>query len=158
MVDEKPVRLAQFATEGGPRITPRRTPGQPGYLRGGADGSITFEQRQQFDYIRTATKKNVWYYRDRLNTARGPCTLPVLREAWVQGIIDEHTLVWGQGLADWLPARNVRTLVPQIRTLEVQAATFIKKQFVLKPALEKIRKERAAFRTSHQTWQVDNMF
>lgn len=36
----------------------------------------------------------------------------------MQGVIDEGTLVWGQGLADWLPVRNVRTLVPQIRTLE----------------------------------------
>lgn len=29
-------------------------------------------------------QKNVWYYRDRLNVARGPCSLPVLKEAWVQ--------------------------------------------------------------------------
>jgi GH35 family endo-1,4-beta-xylanase len=42
----------------------------------------------------------------------------VLREAWTQGVIDEHTLIWGQGLADWLPIKNVRTLVPQIRTVE----------------------------------------
>ena len=33
-------------------------------------------------------------------------------------MIDESTLVWGQGLQDWLPVRNVRTLVPQIRTAE----------------------------------------
>lgn len=32
--------------------------------------------------------------------------------------MDENTLVWGHGLADWLPIRNVRTLVCQIRTLE----------------------------------------
>lgn len=36
----------------------------------------------------------------------------------VHGVIDETTLVWGQGLQDWLPVRNVRTLVPQIRTPE----------------------------------------
>ena len=39
----------------------------------------------------------------------------------VHGIIDENTLVWGQGLADWLPIRNVRTLVAQIRTMEGRA-------------------------------------
>ncbi len=50
--------------------------------------------------------------------SRGPCNLHVLRDCWVHGVIDESTLVWGQGLADWLPIRNVRTLVPQIRTLE----------------------------------------
>jgi hypothetical protein len=36
----------------------------------------------------------------------------------VAGVIDEDTLVWGHGLMDWLPIRNVRTLVPQIRTPE----------------------------------------
>ena len=49
---------------------------------------------------------------------RGPCNISVLRECWVHGVIDDGTLVWGQGLIDWLPVKNVRTLVPQIRTLE----------------------------------------
>ena len=34
--------------------------------------------------------------RDRMSTPRGPCSLPVLREAWTQGVVDENTLVWGQ--------------------------------------------------------------
>jgi hypothetical protein len=58
------------------------------------------------------------YYRDRLSVPRGPCNISVLRECWVHGVIDDGTLVWGQGLIDWLPVKNVRTLVPQIRTLE----------------------------------------
>jgi GYF domain 2 len=132
-------------------------------------------ERQIVDYVREATRKNIWYYRDRMSVPRGPCPLPVkhcsavirspnagagflpettrtkqhfkshlyvqcdcrctpcrvyqghhhnmlhqqvLRECWVHGIIDENTLVWGQGLVDWLPIRNVRTLVAQIRTPE----------------------------------------
>jgi len=75
----------------------------------------------------------------------------------VNGIIDENTLVWGQGLADWLPVKNVRTLVPQIRTVEVQVATWLKKTFALKPALKQIRKERANFRT-HLSDQIDDMY
>ena len=72
---------------------------------------------------RRATSTNqhalcVRYYRDRMSVPRGPCNVAVLRECWVQGVIDEHTLVWGQGLGDWLPVRNIRTLVPQIRTFE----------------------------------------
>ena len=31
-----------------------------------------------------------------MSTPRGPCSLPVLREAWTQGVVDENTLVWGQ--------------------------------------------------------------
>jgi hypothetical protein len=27
---------------------------------------------------------------------RGPCPLHVLKDCWVQGVIDENTLVWGQ--------------------------------------------------------------
>ena len=41
-------------------------------------------ERQVVDYVRTVTAKNVWYYRDRMSVPRGPCTLPVLREAWVR--------------------------------------------------------------------------
>jgi hypothetical protein len=115
-------------------------------------------ERQVVDYVRTATAKNVWYYRDRLSVPRGPCSLPVLREAWANGVIDEHTLVWGQGLADWLPARNVRTLVPQVRTLEVQVATWVKKTFALRPALARARAARAAERPEPTNAQVDTMY
>lgn len=129
-------------------------------------GKLTHYDRQVVDYVRTATAKNIWYYRcaggvlqgawrtamapmraqagrgkrgarlpplppgcrsellffrgavldhltiprnchvtaallsaccrDRLSTPRGPCSLPVLREAWTQGVIDANTLVWGQ--------------------------------------------------------------
>jgi hypothetical protein len=81
----------------------------------------------------------------------------VLRECWVNGIIDQNTLVWGQGLADWLPVKNVRTLVPQIRTVEVQVATWMKKTFSLKPALNQIRKQRSGERV-HASSQVDDMY
>ena len=35
-----------------------------------------------------------------------------------QGVVDENTLVWGQGLYDWLPMKNVKLLLPMIRTPE----------------------------------------
>lgn len=98
------------------------------------------------------------YYRDRLNVPRGPATLPVLREAWIHGVIDEHTLIWGHGLMDWLPARNVRTLVPQIRTVEVAVATWVKKQLVLKPALAAARRARAEHRPEAAGEQVKRMY
>jgi len=118
---------------------------------------LSLNDKQQVDYIRTATSGNVWYYRDRMNVARGPCNLPVLKECWVHGVIDDQTLVWGQGLVDFLPIRNIRTLVPQIRTLEVQVATWVKRNFALRPALNKIRKQRAEHRDV-QSDQVDRMY
>jgi len=52
--------------------------------------------------------------------------------------------------------RNVRTLVPQIRTPEVRVATWLKKQLFLKPAIAAARKARAAFR-QHTSTQLDNL-
>ncbi|CAK0783061.1 hypothetical protein CVIRNUC_006256 [Coccomyxa viridis] len=118
---------------------------------------LTTNDREVYDYVREATSKNVWYYRDRLSVPRGPCNISVLRECWVHGVIDDGTLVWGQGLMDWLPVKNVRTLVPQIRTFEVQVATWIKRQIALKPAINRMRKERAAERPL-MTNQVSDMY
>jgi len=35
-------------------------------------------------------------FRDRMSVPRGPCPLHVLKDCWVQGVVDENTLVWGQ--------------------------------------------------------------
>ena len=103
----------------------------------------------------SATKKNIWYYRDRLLCVRGPCTLPVLRECWVKGIIDENTLIWGQGLQDYIPVKNVRTLLPQIRTPEVRFATWISKHSLARQ-LNKVRQLRGENRL-RESKQVENM-
>eukprot|EP00210_Caulerpa_lentillifera_P001211 g1167.t1 len=117
----------------------------------------SFNRLEQYDYVREITKRNVWYYRDRLSTPRGPCTLPVLRECWVNGVIDENTLVWGQGLIDWLPVKNIRTLVPQIRTPEVRFSTWIKKNFALKPAIAHAHRMNPE-KYPKSCSQVDNMY
>ena len=89
-----------------------------------------------------------------MNVPRGPCNLPILREAWIHGVVDEHTLVWGKGLMDWLPMRNVRTLVPQVTTAEVRLAAWVKRTMVLGPALRAVRKQRKAERPEEPTEQV----
>lgn len=61
-----------------------------------------------------------------------------------------------QGLADWLPVRNVRTLVPQIRTVEVQIATWMKKAFGLKPALARARWVAPLPASSSWQWRSGN--
>eukprot|EP00879_Flechtneria_rotunda_P023739 GHRR01025131.1.p1 GENE.GHRR01025131.1~~GHRR01025131.1.p1 ORF type:complete len:206 (+),score=51.64 GHRR01025131.1:109-726(+) len=75
-------------------------------------------QYEMINYQRMLLRKNIWYYRDRMSVPRGPCPLHVLKDCWVQGIVDENTLVWGQGLYDWLPMKNVKLLVAQVRTPE----------------------------------------
>jgi len=75
-------------------------------------------QAEMINYQRMLMRKNIWYYRDRMSVPRGPCPLHVLKDCWVQGVIDEHSLVWGHGLYDWLPVRNVKLLTAMIRTPE----------------------------------------
>merc|ERR1712146_274645 len=95
---------------------------------------IPLEDREQMWYwINSVLVCGIWYYRDRMGTPRGPCSLPVLREAWTKGIIDDKTLVWCRGLIDWIPIRNVTFLVSLIRTPEVQIMTSIQKNLLFKP-------------------------
>merc|ERR1711879_458950 len=111
---------------------------------------LTFEDREQMWWWKNAViARNVWYYRDRLSTVRGPCPLPVLREAWVRGIIDDKTLVWGNGLIDWIPIRNINLLSSAIRTLEVQIATQINKKILMERILTQVREKREAVRMIH---------
>jgi hypothetical protein len=66
----------------------------------------------------TALNDNIWYYKDRAGVARGPCTLTTVRKAWVHGVIDQYTLMWGQGLEAWYPMRNVVGLVTNVQSLD----------------------------------------
>lgn len=72
----------------------------------------------EFAYLHAALQDNVWYYRDRAGLPRGPCQLSTMRAAWVHGIIDEYTLVWGQGLEAWYPVQNVVSLVANIQSYD----------------------------------------
>ena len=115
-------------------------------------------QYEMINYQRMLMRKNVWYYRDRMNVPRGPCPLHVLKDAWVQGVVDENTLMWGQGLYDWIPAKNIKLLLPMIRTPEVMLGAWMKRTFSLKPALNKIRESRKEQREpGNLSKQVDSM-
>jgi hypothetical protein len=119
--------MSDEATTSAPAPEPARKPRKPRKAKKVEAPFEPFKPQKRFPdsneaflitYVRMATRKNLWYYRDRCGVARGPAPVPTLREAWVHGLIDQNTLVWGQGLIDFLPIKNVRTLVPQIRTPE----------------------------------------
>ena len=71
-----------------------------------------------------ALEDNVWYYRDRAGLPRGPCQLSTLRACWVNAIIDEFTIVWGQGLEAWYPIHNVVGLTANIQSYDGAAAAY----------------------------------
>ena len=85
----------------------------------------------------------MWFYRDRVGKCRGPAPLNTLRQCWVNGIVDEHTMVWGNGLSDWVPARNVRGLITNIRNPPTIIMHWLMRKFVDTDAkFAAIRRER----------------
>mmetsp|Transcript_23476 Transcript_23476/g.32758 ORF Transcript_23476/g.32758 Transcript_23476/m.32758 type:complete len:146 (+) Transcript_23476:1902-2339(+) len=122
-----------------------------------SNNKMTLNQKSQIQYIKTAIKENIWYYRDRINVPRGPCDINTLRICWINGLIDQNTLVWGQGLDRWIPIKNVRCLIICIRIPEVQFATILKKELVIKPALNHSR-DLSLSRRKFWTRQLDQLF
>ena len=60
-------------------------------------------------------------------------------------------------MLDWIPAKNVTTLVAQVRTPEVRLATWLKKKMAIEPQYRRVRKQREKER-KHKSSQVQNMF
>ena len=75
----------------------------------------------------------MWYYRDRAGLPRGPCQLSTLRACWVNAIIDEFTIVWGQGLEAWYPIHNVVGLTANIQSYDGAAAALLHKLWTALP-------------------------
>ena len=85
---------------------------------------------------------NIWYYKDRIGLPRGPLQLSHLRACWVNGTVDEATLVWGQGLESWYPICNVEGLEVNIKSLDVVVAKWAYDKFFLRPRLARVRAQR----------------
>lgn len=53
------------------------------------------------------SNETVWYYVDRQEQRQGPMAAQVIRDAYRRGQLDDETLVWRDGLAQWQPIRQV---------------------------------------------------
>ena len=73
----------------------------------------------------TVIRKNVWFYRDRTGLPRGPCTLNTVRKCYANGIVDQHTLFWGNGLGDWVPLRNIRGMSASLNDPKTKFVKFL---------------------------------
>ena len=103
--------------------------------------NLTRAEKEVMYYVGLGISKNVWYYKDRAGTTRGPCNMPIMRDAWSKGIIDADTLVYGTSLHFWTPIRNVNTLAGQIRTTDVIVSTALRRKS-LEEQYKRVRKER----------------
>uniref|UniRef100_A0A7S0R4W1 GYF domain-containing protein n=1 Tax=Pyramimonas obovata TaxID=1411642 RepID=A0A7S0R4W1_9CHLO len=88
------------------------------FSRDGANKQLKKDEWEANNYAFLALEDNIWYYRDRASVPRGPAPISTLRQCWINGMIDRNTLVWGQGLEEWVPLRNVRALPQLIHNFE----------------------------------------
>lgn len=97
------------------------------FSRKEANKELEKEEWEANKYSFIALEDNIWYYRDRASVPRGPAPISTMRTCWVNGYIDENTLVWGQGLEEWVPLRNVRALPALIRNFETVTLSWLNK-------------------------------
>mmetsp|Transcript_41239 Transcript_41239/g.69011 ORF Transcript_41239/g.69011 Transcript_41239/m.69011 type:complete len:183 (+) Transcript_41239:116-664(+) len=115
-------RLAEKSAE----VKPTKSSSKPNIVpRKEANKELEKAEWEANKYAYIALEDNIWYYRDRASVPRGPAPISTLRTCWINGTIDEHTLVWGQGLEEWVPLRNVRALPALIRNLETVTLTWL---------------------------------
>ena len=74
-------------------------------------------------------RTNIWFYRDRTGLPRGPCTLETVRKCYANGIVDQHTLFWGNGLGDWVPLRNIRGMATSLSDPKTKFVKFLVDKF-----------------------------
>lgn len=56
-------------------------------------------------------------------------TMETLKKCYVNGIVDQHTLMWGDGLGDWIPLRNIRGMNHALDDPRTRFARFIVNRF-----------------------------
>jgi hypothetical protein len=72
---------------------------------------------------------NIWFYRDRTGLPRGPMTITTVRKAYINGVVDQHTLFWGNGLGDWVPLRNIRGMASCLSDPKTRFVQFLINRF-----------------------------
>lgn len=91
--------------------------------------------------MRTVIRRNIWYYRDRTGLPRGPMSIDVLRKAYIGGIVDGNTLMWGNGLGHWVPLRNIRGMDGNLTNPKVLLLKWIHDTFIVTKAQRQERRD-----------------
>lgn len=91
-------------------------------------------------FARAVVRRNIWYYRDRTGLPRGPMDINVLRKAYIGGIIDGNTLMWGNGLGHWVPLRNIRGMDGNLTNPKVLFLKWIHDTFIITKAQRRERR------------------
>ena len=138
-----------------------------------ASGSNSVENIRYNEYQKTITEKkrtlaevmeeekaqrdgfmsNYWYYRDPKGVPRGPCTISSLKACYVNGSIDKKSMIYGDGMSEWLPLERTphvgRTILYSPDTFIMRAVCKLKSKVLgerpdMVPTVERIRRSRRA--------------
>ena len=52
-----------------------------------------------------------------------------MRKCYANGIVDQHTLFWGNGLGDWVPLRNIRGMATSLSDPKTKFVKFLVDKF-----------------------------
>jgi len=136
-----------------------------------ASGSNSVENIRYNEYQKTITEKkrtlaevmeeekaqrdnfmsNYWYYRDPKGIPRGPCTVSSLKICHVNGFVTRKSMVFGDGMNEWLPLESVphigRTILYSPDTFIMRAVNSVKVKLLgekpeMVPTVERIRKSK----------------
>ena len=68
--------------------------------------------------------------------------MDIVKKCWINGIIDENTLVWGNGLGDWVPMRNVRGMAELLHEPKVQFFKWLTQKVAFPKAERRANRQR----------------
>lgn len=55
-----------------------------------------------------------WYYLDSKHSQQGPFELQELINCWKKSEISEHSFIWGEGMEEWKPLRELPDLLQEL--------------------------------------------
>ena len=68
-------------------------------------------------------------------------SIDVLRKAYIGGIVDGNTLMWGNGLGHWVPLRNIRGMDGNLTNPKVLFLKWIHDTFIVTKAQRQERRD-----------------
>lgn len=80
-------------------------------------------------------------------------TIHDMRNCWIKGVIDEHTIVFADGYEEWAPVNKVQELQWCIKTPEVRIMSFVERMRQRAQGLAVPSKEERAAAVSSAQWK-----
>ncbi len=64
--------------------------------------------------VRSDAWLKMWYYLDPSRQPQGPMEFPQLATEWKKRALNEHSLVWGEGMSEWKALSELPEIIQEI--------------------------------------------